>query len=126
MKKILNMVLIASFAASWIYTGGVTVRYPVLERLLTHIDSQYPAELAREIRSHTDANSMCGVHAVVSSNQQSLQHVHAASVSHVPLPISSFVLNPSLTIHAEFGGLVSHANMACACDVVPPPPRLLA
>lgn len=125
MKKMLNIFLVGVFASAWIYTGGVSVRYPVLERVLANIDRQLPTDIAREIRLHTDASNMCGVHAVADVNKQSLHSNNLAAVANVSLPIAQFVLIPSL-VHNFIPAASISLESAAADEIVPPPPLLTA
>lgn len=125
MKKMLNIFSVGVFASAWIYTGGVSVRYPVLERVLANIDRQLPADIAQEIRSHTDASNMCGVHAVVDANKESLHSNNSAAIANVSLPIAQFVLIPSLVQNFIPAASIS-CESAAADEIVPPPPRLAA
>ncbi len=125
MKKALHLMLLTVFSASWLYTGGAAVHYPALERILANVEREHSPEVAELIRSHTDASSMCGIHAEIKTSEHSLMGADHPVYANTFLPITQFVLKPLVHSHAASSQAIAEPQTV-SFAVLLPPPRLTA
>jgi hypothetical protein len=124
MRRSLAIFLLISLTTGLLPAGGYTVRYPSLDHLLESIERKFPAS-AKDIRSHTTPQSMCGVKPVVEKKDAALNGSSTSlTAAHPALPLVAFNLTPSLTNHPLQKDSLPSSPLVVLSSVVPPP-RLL-
>lgn len=125
MARAFKIVFLIVFAFNWVPQGGAVVRYPTLERMLERIDKEIPTEIAKEIRCHSIPSAMCGVKAVIESNQNVLLGLgQLPSISFAPVAaFDIFVLMPKYDL-ANLRLKNQPISLSIPKTVFLPPPRI--
>jgi hypothetical protein len=105
-------------------TGGLVIRYPALDKMLSRLDHQYP-QLSNQIRLQSAPQSMCGLHAVIGShNANELKHAGDSLLGGINLlPVQRLSVSVQLILNTQFDVYQpSILKLNQFIDV--PPPRL--